>query len=151
MALAVFFPLNVGAAIVAKVGLGQFLLSHILLLAIALFYGAIGMFCSWACRRTQVSTAVAAGTVAFLTLASPLALTLWQSVSGYSNYANQAINFLPLWTNPYFAMSELVLHNNSQNHPEVALLFTMGALIGTVLLLGIVTRKLAHGPKEMSA
>lgn len=149
IALAVFFPLNVVAAFAGKVGLGSFLLSHILLMATMLLYGALGLFCSWACRRTQVATATAAGTVAFLTLGSPLALLLWQSVSGYSNSAN-VINFLPLWSNPYYAMSELTMERSGQ-HPEIATLLTIGSLIGTVLFLVIVTRKLAQGPKEMSA
>ncbi len=148
IALAVFFPLNLASAAVAGVSAGQFLLSHILLGATALFYGAVGMFCSWACRRTQVATAAAAGVVAFFTLASPLALSLWQSVAGYGSYSNP-ISFLPLWSNPYYAMAELAMERNG--HPEIAVLLSIGSLIGAALLLGAVTRRLAQGPKEMSA
>lgn len=152
--LAVFFPLNIAAAVIGGVRPGQFLLAHVLLLTIALFYGALGMFCSWACRRTQVATATAAGAVAFLVLGSPLALMLWQSVAGYNSYNGRdpALSFLPLWTNPYYAMAELTMNTNSNNtHPEIALVLSVGSLVGALLLLVGVTRKLAHGPKEMSA
>ena len=148
IALAVFFPLNIIAALGAGIGLGQFLLSHVLLMATMLFYGAVGLFCSWVCRRTQVATATAAGTVAFFTLGSPLALSLWQSVSGYSG-SSRASDFLPLWSNPYYAMAELTMERSG--NPEIAILLTIGSLIGTMLLLVLVTRRLAQGPKEMSA
>ena len=149
--LLVFFPINIVAAIVGSIGIGQFLLAHALLLATALFYGALGMFCSWACRRTQVATASAAGMIALFTLGSPLAFTLWQSVAGYSNSQSQAINFLPLWSNPYYAMGMLTLATNTTTQPDIAALLSVGSLVGAALLLLTVTRRLAHGPKEMSA
>ncbi|MBB6053805.1 ABC transporter permease subunit [Armatimonas rosea] len=150
--LLVFFPLNIAAACVGTVTLAQFVLAHVLLLATTFFYGALGMFCSWACRRTQVATATAAGTVAFLVLGSPLALSLWQSVAGYNSYGRDAtLSFMPLWSNPYYAMTELTMNQSNDIHPEVAVLLTLGSLVGAVLLLVAITRKLAHGPKEMSA
>jgi ABC-type transport system involved in multi-copper enzyme maturation permease subunit len=147
--LLVFFPINVISACVAHVSVGQFFLAHALLLAITLFYGALGLFCSWACRRTQVATATAAGSVAFFTLGSPLALALWQSVGNNGYGGDPALSFLPLWSNPYYAMSELTMGQNS--HPEIAVLLTIGSLIGAAALLGVLTCKLAQGPKEMSA
>jgi ABC-type transport system involved in multi-copper enzyme maturation permease subunit len=150
--LLIFFPLNIAAAFVGSITAKQFILAHLLLFAITLFYGALGLFCSWACRRTQVATATAAGTVAFLLLGSPLALSLWQSVAGNNSYTNQVENFLPLWSNPYYVMMELTMNSGRSNyHPEIAILLTIGSLLGTLLLLFLVTRKLAQGPKEMSA
>lgn len=150
--LAIFFPLNIAAAFVGSVSFGQFVLGHGLLFALTLFYGALGMFCSWACRRTQVATATAVGSVAFLLLGSPLALALWQSVVGYSGYGSNdpARMFLPLWSNPYFAMSSLTM-SRSDFHSDVAVVLAIGSLVGTLLLLTLVTRRLANGPKEMSA
>ena len=150
--LLVFFPLNIAAALLGKISVSQFFLAHTLLLTTTLFYGALGLFCSWACRRTQVATAATAGLVALFVLGSPLALALWQSVGGSSNYANQVINFFPLWGNPYYAMGELTMNqNSSQAHPEIAVLLSIVSLVASMFLLLAVTRKLAHGPKEMSA
>jgi hypothetical protein len=46
-------------------------------------------------------------------------------------------------------MAELTMERSG--NPEIAILLTIGSLIGTVLLLVLVTRRLAQGPKEMSA
>lgn len=149
--LAVFFPLNILAAIAGKVELSAFLLAHLLLISTALFYGALGMFCSWAARRTQISTASTAGAIAFLVLSTPLALVLWQAVTPYSSgNSDPVLAFAPLWINPYAAMLEL-LGQNTSTQPQIALTCSLLSLLGTAVLLGVVTRRLAQGPKEMSA
>ena len=147
--LAVFFPLNIIAAVAGKVGFGVFVLAHLLLIATALFYGALGLFCSWACRRTQVSTAMAAGAVALLVLGTPLAMFLWQSVASVSSPSDPVLEFTPLWINPYAAMLELL--GAAPAHPEVAVTCLFLSLVGTVGLLAFVTGRLAQGPREMSA
>lgn len=147
--LAVFFPLNVIAAVLGKVSLGVFVLAHLLLFATALFYGALGLFCSWACRRTQVSTAVSAGSVAAFVLGTPLAMLLWQTVAFQPQSGDPIMQFTPMWINPYAAMLELLGSNDM--HPEVAVTCTALSLIGTIGLLTVVASRLAQGPKEMSA
>lgn len=145
--LSIFLPINLIAAARAGVTLPEFALTHLMLVVTALFYGALGLFCSWACRRTQASTLAATGSVAVLTLGSFLAFVLWQAINNYSGV--QAESFLPLWSNPFYVQSAF-LDTNGGGHASIMTAYLSGSGLGVLALLGIVTARLADGPKEMT-
>jgi ABC-type transport system involved in multi-copper enzyme maturation permease subunit len=150
--LSVFFPLNVLAAIHGKVTLYEFIVSHLMLVATALFFGAAGLFCSWACRRTQIATAASAGVVAVTVLGTYLAYTLWEMVARTDYLVRpHTESFVPLWLNPYYAMNCVLSSEGGALRTEIAFANIVFMLGGMAVFLLIVTKRLATGPKEMSA
>ena len=151
--LALFVPMDLVAAYVGEIGFARFFLSHLLLLSTALFYTAISLYFSWASRRTFVATTTALSTILFLVIGTVLLYGLWEMAR--IGQSNRAEDFIPIWLNPYFAMTDL-LYNDSRSSMTLAtnnwtttvanILF---CLTGTVLLLGRAMFRLAKGPKEL--
>lgn len=159
--LAALLPINLLAAVCGAVPLATVLLSHLMLALTTLLCGAIGLLCSWACRRTQASTSAAAGSVAALVLGTYLAAGLWMAVlSSAGNHANGAPRleeFFPLWLNPYFAMWSALDYRSvgydsswAAMHPAIVGVYLVFAALSTTGLLALVTRRLGNGPKEMT-
>ena len=151
--VALFFPLNVLAAWRGQIPVGLFVGSHLLLALTIFFYGAIGLFCSWACRRTQAATMVSAAAVAVLVLGSAVGLMLWQSIIGYGT-SNRAEDFVPLWSNPFFVQANYLEQAQSvtvhSSGTGVFITYLLGSAMATLTLLGILIARLADGPKEMT-
>lgn len=149
--LGIFLPINVVAALRADMSLSRFVLSHAVLIATGLLFGAIGLFCSWACRRTQVATSVATLLVALVVLGSALAFVLWEAIAGYGG-STPAESFLPLWGNPFYVQVTLFDEREAQRTTAsgIATAYLVGAAFTTALLLKIATARLDEGPREMT-
>lgn len=159
--LAALLPINLLAAVRGAVPLTTLFLSHLMLALTTLLCGAIGLFCSWACRRTQASTSAAAGSVAALVLGTYLAAGLWMTVlasAGYpANSGPRFEEFFPLWLNPYFAMWSALDYRSfgydssgAAMHPAIVGVYLVFTALSTTGLLALVTRRLGNGPKEMT-
>lgn len=158
--LVALLPINLLAAVLGEVPVETLLISHLLLALTLLLCGAIGLFCSWACRRTQAATSAAAGAVAALVLGTYLAAGLWMSVmasAGYIDRGPRLEEFLPLWLNPYFAMSSTLYFNQygaapaqTSLLPTIVGVYLSFAALSIIGLLALVTRRLGNGPKEMT-
>jgi ABC-type transport system involved in multi-copper enzyme maturation permease subunit len=151
IALGLFLPITLTSALIGSIPLSTFLLTHGVLLLTLLLCASIGLFCSWACRRTQVALSVSAVCVAMLVLGSFLAFLLCQTALSGSGMGLSEWTFVPLWTNPYFVM--MCLLNDQQTHSAdtaaITLAYSVFAALVSALLLAIATRRLARGPKEM--
>ena len=99
----IFIPIMIMAALKGGVSLGSFIRAEVFVVFCTFFYGIIGMFFSWICRRTQLATASAMATVMISVVASPVLLTVWQSFT----YQAKPETFVPLWTNPFFVMMQI--------------------------------------------
>ena len=148
--LLVFLPLSLFAALVAHLPGSALLRSYGLLVATSLFYGTIGLACSWAFRRTSVATSAAFSTVAFLIVGTFLFYQLWMASTG--GRWVRAEDFPPMYLNPYLAMTS-ALRDVTYGSPDLsaaplrANLFV--CVLGTLVLVGGMVRGLARGPKEM--
>ncbi|MBC8104504.1 MAG: ABC transporter permease [Cytophagales bacterium] len=143
--LALFVPIDLIAAFTGEIGLTRFLLSHLLLIATALFYTAISLYFSWVSRRTFVATTASLSTILTLVVGTPVLLGLWQM--SMMNRRSDPQDFVPLWLNPYFAMSDLL--STGSLHPAVVGTNLLVSFGGTALLLFRATRRLSKGPKEL--
>ena len=74
----IFIPVLVMATLKGGVSLASFIGAEAFVVFCTFFYGIIGMFFSWLCRRTQLATASAMATVMISIVASPVLLALWQ-------------------------------------------------------------------------
>lgn len=145
--LAVFAPLNLLAAVVANMPAIDVLLSGIHLIATLLFFAAVGLFCSWALRRTFLATAAAFSATGFFVIGLLILYGLAETAySGNGRYL-KAENFVPLWLNPYFPVVMLLDRSERLLTPEAA--YLIFCLVGTAALLAIMTRRLARGPGEL--
>ncbi|MES2462855.1 MAG: ABC transporter permease [Armatimonadota bacterium] len=143
--LLLFLPIDVVAAYVGEINFTTFVTSHLLLLGTALFYCALSLYFSWASRRTFVATTASLSTILLIVVGTALLFGLWQMAT--MSRSSRAEDFLPLWLNPYYAMTELLDRDAERSIiplTNIALCFG-----GTVLLLWRAMRRLAKGPKEM--
>jgi ABC-type transport system involved in multi-copper enzyme maturation permease subunit len=143
--LGLFFPLKLLAAVAAGMPLYRYFFSNFLLLATVAFFSALSLFWSWRCRRTFVATSSSFGTVLFFVIGTFILYGLF-SVAVPRNGVSPE-EFAPLWVNPYMAMW-WVLENRSDNLP-VGLTCLALYLLGTIVTLLYVTRRLTHGAKEL--
>ncbi len=149
--LLMFMPLGLLSAVVGGVALSTYTLSYLLLVATAVFYAAIGMFCSWAYRRTAAATSAASGVIAFLVIGTYLLYGLWASAN--PGRGLDAEDFPILWLNPYVSLAVVMnnVTNNTNNtaDPMPLIAYLTICIIGTLLLILAMVRRLAQGPKEM--
>jgi len=145
--LALFAPLCGLAALAGNVPAEAVLLSGGVLVGMALFYTALGLFCSWAQRRTYLATAAAFGAVAFLAVGTVILFALWSLAGGTDGRQVRAEAFLPLWLNPYPALW-LALDDRGRDYTPALANITF-CLLGTLFLLVAVTRRLSKGPGEL--
>lgn len=148
--LAIFIPLSLLAAFVGGLPAGAFFRSYLLLALTGVFYATIGLFCSWAYRRTSVSSAVSSAIVAFLVVGTPLLFGLWATARVGQRTEVEA--FLPMWLNPYSAMVialDGVDYNSSTLSRVPYLANLVFCAVGTLALLHAIIRRLSRGPKEL--
>ena len=149
----IFIPILIMAALKGGVSLGNFIGAEVFVVFCTFFYGIIGMFFSWICRRTQLAAASAMATVMISIVASPVLLALWQYL--IPTYQSKPETFVPLWTNPFYAM---VLICGLDSTEAVRGFHTIGiplffyitsAFVGWLLSV-VMLRRLSDGPPEMT-
>ena len=149
----IFIPILIMAALKGGVTLGSFIGAEVFVVFCTFFYGIIGMFFSWICRRTQLAAASAMATVMISIVASPVLLALWQYL--IPTYQSKPETFVPLWTNPFYAM---VLICGLDSTEAVRGFHTIGiplffyitsAFVGWLLSV-VMVRRLSDGPPEMT-
>ena len=149
----IFIPILIMAALKGGVSLGSFIGAEVFVVFCTFFYGIIGMFFSWICRRTQLAAASAMATVMISIVASPLLFALWQCL--IPTYQSKPETFVPFWTNPFYAM---VLICGLDSTEAVKGFHTIGiplffyitsAFVGWLLSV-VMVRRLSDGPPEMT-
>lgn len=145
-----FLPLTVLASFVGGVPFATFLACQVLLIVAAVFFSTIGLFFSWANRRTSAATTVSFGTIAFLTAGTVMLWGLWSSATmGGSNRAEQ---FLPMWMNPFLAVYVAcgALNYGSRDESSAPyVFFLVFCLVMTAVMVRLMIKRLSRGPKEM--
>jgi ABC-type transport system involved in multi-copper enzyme maturation permease subunit len=149
----IFIPILIMAALKGGVSLGNVIGAELFVVFCTFFYGIIGMFFSWLCRRTQLAAASAMATVMISVVASPVLLALWQYL--IPTYQTKPETFVPLWTNPFYVM---VLICGLDSTEAVKGFHTIGiplffyitsAFVGWLLCV-VMLRRLSDGPPEMT-
>ena len=150
----IFIPILIMAALKGGVSLGNFIGAEVFVVFCTFFYGIIGMFFSWLCRRTQLAAASAMATVMISVVASPVLLALWQNLT--SSYQAKPETFIPLWTNPFYVMLQITgLDGNGtplqpwQNIGIPLFFYLTSAFVGWLLSV-VMLRRLSDGPPEMT-
>jgi ABC-type transport system involved in multi-copper enzyme maturation permease subunit len=150
----IFIPILIMAALKGGVSLGSFIEAEVFVVFCTFFYGIIGMFFSWLCRRTQLATASAMATVMISVVASPVLLALWQNLT--SSYQAKPETFIPLWTNPFYVMLQItgIEANGTPLQPwqsvGIPLFFYITSAFVGWLLSVVMLRRLSDGPPEMT-
>ena len=150
----IFIPILIMAALKGGVTLGSFIEAEVFVVFCTFFYGIIGMFFSWLCRRTQLAAASAMATVMISVVASPVLLALWQSVT--TTYQAKPETFVPLWTNPFYVMLQItgIEANGTPLQPwqniGIPLFFYITSAFVGWLLTVVMLRRLSDGPPEMT-
>ena len=148
LVLLMFVPLGLLAAVIGDVPISTYILSYVLLVTTAVFFATIGMFCSWAYRRTAAATSAASGVIAFLVIGTFLLYGLWATAN--SGQRTDAERFPILWLNPYLSLS-VVLSGLSDRatDPTPLIAYLTICTVATMLLIYATISRLASGPKEM--
>jgi len=150
----IFIPILIMAALKGGVSLGSFIGAEVFVVFCTFFYGIIGMFFSWLCRRTQLAAASSMATVMISIVSSPVLLALWQNLT--SSYQSKPETFLPLWTNPFYVMLQItgIEANGSPLQPwqnvGIPLFFYITSAFVGWLLSVVMLRRLSDGPPEMT-
>ena len=150
----IFIPILIMAALKGGVTLGSFIGAEFFVVFCTFFYGIIGMFFSWLCRRTQLAAASAMATVMISVVASPVLLALWQNLT--SSYQAKPETFIPLWTNPFYVMLQItgIEANGTPLQPwqsvGIPLFFYITSAFVGWLLTVVMLRRLSDGPPEMT-
>lgn len=149
----IFIPILIMAALKGGVTFGSFIGAEVFVVFCTFFYGIIGMFFSWLCRRTQLAAASAMATVMISVVSSPVLLALWQNLT--SSYQTKPETFIPLWTNPFYVMLQITgLESTSgvQQWQSVGIplfFYITSAFVGWLLSV-VMLRRLSDGPPEMT-
>ena len=150
----IFIPILIMAALKGGVTLGSFIGAEVFVVFCTFFYGIIGMFFSWLCRRTQLAAASAMATVMISVVASPVMLALWQNLTLGSPFKPET--FIPLWTNPFYVMLQITgLDGNGvplqlwQSVGIPLFFYLTSAFVGWLLSV-VMLRRLSDGPPEMT-
>ncbi len=149
----IFIPILIMAALKGGVTLGSFIGAEVFVVFCTFFYGIIGMFFSWLCRRTQLAAASAMATVMISVVSSTILLALWQNLT--SSYQTKPATFVPLWTNPFYVMLKITrLESTSGVQPwqfvGIPLFFYITSAFVGWLLSVVMLRRLSDGPPEMT-
>ncbi len=149
----IFIPILIMAALKGGVTLSSFIGAEVFVVFCTFFYGIIGMFFSWLCRRTQLAAASAMATVMISVVSSPVLLALWQNLT--ASYQTKPETFIPLWTNPFYVMLQITgLESTSgvQQWQSVGIplfFYITSAFVGRLLSV-VMLRRLSDGPPEMT-
>ncbi|MFM7188989.1 MAG: ABC transporter permease [Armatimonadota bacterium] len=150
----IFVPILIMAAIKGGLDIGNIIGAEVFVVFCTFFYGTIGMFFSWLCRRTQLAAATSMATILITVVASPVLLAMWQTLT--SSYQTKPETFVPLWTNPFYVMLQITGLENSagtvQTWQSVGIplfFYITGAFLGWLLSV-VMLRRLSDGPPEMT-
>jgi ABC-type transport system involved in multi-copper enzyme maturation permease subunit len=148
-----FLPINVISGWAAGITLKHFLAGHAILFSTALLSASLGMFCSWAFRRTQIALVTTVLGLLMIGLGTPLLLALAQMTLGSQSV--QAESFVPLWLNPYYALSRFVEPGSFRNSEHVmtgavGITYLGFATLASAMMLFTVTMRLKLGPQELT-
>jgi ABC-type transport system involved in multi-copper enzyme maturation permease subunit len=149
----IFIPVLVMATLKGGVSLASFIGAEAFVVFCTFFYGIIGMFFSWLCRRTQLATASAMATVMISVVASPVLLALWQFL--IPTYQTKPETFVPLWTNPFYVMILICGLDSTEavkgfHTIGIPLFFYITSAFVGWLLSVVMLRRLSDGPPEMT-
>ena len=149
----IFIPIMIMTALKGGVSLGSFIGAEVFVVFCTFFYGIIGMFFSWICRRTQLAAASAMATVMISIVASPVMLALWQYL--IPTYQTKPETFVPLWTNPFYAMVLICGLDSTEavrgfHTIGIPLFFYISSAFVGWLLSVVMVRRLSDGPPEMT-
>ena len=149
----IFIPILIMAALKGGVTLGNFIGAEVFVVFCTFFYGIIGMFFSWLCRRTQLAAASAMATVMISVVASPVMLALWQNLT--SSYQAKPETFILLWTNPFYVMVLICGLDSTEalrgfHTIGIPLFFYITSAFVGWLLSVVMVRRLSDGPPEMT-
>ena len=149
----IFIPILIMTALKGGVSLGSFIGAEVFVVFCTFFYGIIGMFFSWICRRTQLAAASAMATVMISIVASPVLLALWQYL--IPTYQSKPETFVPLWTNPFYAMVLICGLDSTEavrgfHTIGIPLFFYISSAFVGWLLSVVMVRRLSDGPPEMT-
>ena len=149
----IFIPIMIMASLKGGVSLGSFIGAEVFVVFCTFFYGIIGMFFSWLCRRTQLATASAMSTVMISVVASPVLLALWQYL--IPTYQTKPETFVPLWTNPFYVMVLICGLDSTEavkgfHTIGIPLFFYITSAFVAWLLSVVMLRRLSDGPPEMT-
>ncbi len=149
---AMFFPINLLAALVAEVRPTTFIAGHAVLIAAGLLSASIGLFCSWAFRRTQIALVVTVLSLLVVMLGAPLLYVLTDMANSYTGMRTET--FLPFWFNPYFAMQRLAENPDNLGYrelvPATTITYLVASLLASAMMLFTVTKRLKLGPEELT-
>ncbi len=148
-----FFPINVLSGWAAGVTLKHFLVGHLILFSTALLSASLGLFCSWAFRRTQIALVTTVLGLLLIGLGTPLLFLLAQMAFGWRT--TPAANFVPLWLNPYYALTHFVeplAYRSTERAMDgaVGITFLGVTTLISAMLLFTVTMRLKLGPEELT-
>ncbi len=135
-------PIDIVSAIIGRISLWRFALSSVLLIEIAIFCAASGVFFSWARRRTSQASANVYGLLGFLTVGTWILYGLAQASLPYSS---SDIAFL-LWINPYTALYSAL---DKDAFPSAGLFALALYPLVSAGLLAVVIARLRYGSKEL--
>jgi ABC-type transport system involved in multi-copper enzyme maturation permease subunit len=149
----IFIPILVMAAIKGGVNIGNIIGAEVFVVFCTFFYGIIGMFFSWLCRRTQLAAATSMATILISVVASPVLLAMWQNLT--STYQSSPETFVPLWTNPFYVMvliCGLESSEASKGFQAIGIptfFYITSTFVGWLLSV-VMLRRLSDGPPEMT-
>ena len=143
--IALFVPLSILAAFLAGIPVVVVLHSYLVVCVTTVTYGTIGLFCSWAFRRTSMATSAATGIIAFLVAGTFLLCGLWSSAR--FNMPSRFEDFAPMWLNPYMALWVALDANTTSCLPTIVNLAASAS--ASMVLLATMIRRIARGPKEL--
>ncbi|MGC4047253.1 MAG: ABC transporter permease [Armatimonas sp.] len=148
---ALFFPINLVAASVAEIPASTFIAGHAVLLVSALLSACIGLFCSWAFRRTQIALVLTVLSLLVVMLGAPLLYVLATMTTPSTVHTE---DFFPYWFNPHYVIYRLAENPDNlaqkENIPATTIAYLVSATIASLMMLFTVTKRLKLGPEELN-
>ena len=141
------------AAIKGGVNIGNIIGAEVFVVFCTFFYGIIGMFFSWLCRRTQLAAATSMATILISVVASPVLLAMWQNLT--STYQSSPETFVPLLTNPFYVIvliCGLESSEASKGFQAIGIptfFYITSTFVGWLLSV-VMLRRLSDGPPEIT-
>lgn len=147
--LAALYPMNAVLGAMSKMSLRLQLAELACLFATIVLGGAIGLFYSWANRRTQMAQVFTAGSVLTVFFGSFLANIACEEVL-HLRYG-MLMNFVPNWFNPFAVLTTLAIRTSTDRAlaPIYVPVFLAFCALASAVLVAIPIRRLAKGPDEM--
>lgn len=147
LTLAALWPLNLMLGAQSQTSFAHQATELVCLIATVLLSGAIGLFWSWANRRTQVALVFTACSVLFLMLGSIIANGLYSTI--VPKTYGPMLAFFPNWFNPLVVLISVAADPDAKWNSVVVPSFLIFSTVATALLTAIPILRLGEGPKEL--